>query len=34
MANDNAQVTPMMAHYRRIKGELPQSALLLLLPIC
>jgi DNA mismatch repair protein MutS len=28
MAND-AQLTPMMAQYRRIKGELPQDALLL-----
>ena len=28
MAND-AQLTPMMAQYRRIKGELPKDALLL-----
>ena len=28
MANDT-QLTPMMAQYRRIKGELPKDALLL-----
>ena len=29
MANAEAQLTPMMAQYRRIKGELPKDALLL-----
>src|SRR5271154_287976 len=29
MASDEIQLTPMMAQYRRIKGELPKDALLL-----